>query len=101
MNNDVYESLHPDAKALLDSFCTADDSVQYAAAHEAAQGGAKGFLAGKGLSPTVLSSAEIANWKAACQPVYDEFVTNLDDLGFDGQAILDRVYELVAEYEAS
>jgi TRAP-type C4-dicarboxylate transport system substrate-binding protein len=101
MNNDVYESLHPDAKALLDSYCTVDDSVQYAKDHEAAQGGAKGFLAGKGLSPTVLSSEEIANWKAECQPVFDEFVTNLDTLGFDGQGILDRVEELVAEYEAS
>jgi len=99
MNNDVYESLHPDAKALLDSLCTADDSVQYAAAHEGAQGGAKGFLAGKGFFPTAVS--DIADWKDACEPVFTDFVTDMDDLGFDGQGILDRLEELIDEYNAS
>jgi uncharacterized repeat protein (TIGR02543 family) len=106
MNKAKYESLHPDARALLDSFCTADDSVQYAQAHEAAQAGAKGaingYRAGHGQSPIyVIPAAELENWEAACESVFDDFVTELDDLDFDGQGILDRVYELIAEYEAS
>jgi len=98
MNKDAYESLHPDAKALLDSFCTPEWSVQLAKKHEAAQGGAKGFLAGKGFFPKTVT--DIADWKAACEPVFTDFVTDMDALGFDGQGILDRLQELVDEYNA-
>jgi TRAP-type C4-dicarboxylate transport system substrate-binding protein len=100
MNRIAYEGLHPDARDVLDSHCTAADSVTLATAHSGGQTGAKGFLAGKGLFPIVLSESELDNWVAACDPVFDDFVTDLDALGFDGQGILDRVNALIAEYEA-
>jgi TRAP-type C4-dicarboxylate transport system substrate-binding protein len=100
MHREAYEGLHPDARALLDEHSTAAVSVALAAAHKAGQAGAKGFLAGKGLFPYIVPSGELDNWKAACDPVFDDFVDDLDDLGFDGQGILDRVEALIAEYEA-
>lgn len=98
MNKAKYDSLPADAKAIIDQYSTPDFAVQLSAAHEAAQGGAKGFLAGKGFFPKTVT--DLSGWAAACQPVFDDFVTDMDALGFDGQDIMDRLQELVDEYNA-
>jgi TRAP-type C4-dicarboxylate transport system substrate-binding protein len=107
MNREAYEGLHPDARALLDEHSTAAVSVALAQAHEAGQAGAKDKLENGGY-PVFgntrdiyeIPQSELDNWVAACDPVFDDFVTDLNALGFDGQGILDRVYELIDEYEA-
>jgi uncharacterized repeat protein (TIGR02543 family) len=99
MNKAKYDSLPADAKAIIDQYGTPEYAVQLTEAHDAAQGGAKGFLAGKGFFPATVS--DIADWKTACQPVFDNFVTDMDALGFDGQGIMDRLQELIDEYDAS
>jgi TRAP-type C4-dicarboxylate transport system substrate-binding protein len=104
MNRAVYEGLHPDARALLDTFCRAEKSAEYAKAHEAAQAGAKSYIndyrASHGQSPIyVLPEEELDNWKAACASVYTDWVDYMDTLTFDGQGIYDRALELIAEYE--
>ncbi len=48
-----------------------------------------------GKSFHTLTAEERAQWKAAMVPVYDKWVKNLPS-GIDGQAILDRIEELVA-----
>jgi TRAP-type C4-dicarboxylate transport system substrate-binding protein len=106
MNREVYEGLHPDARALLDTFCTAEKSVKLAKAYEAGQAdgkfGLNNYRASHGQSPIyVLPEAELDNWKDACASVYTAWIANMTALGFDGQGFYDRALELIAEYEAS
>lgn len=101
MNGEVYEGLPPDARALLDEYSTADWSTDLAAIHEAAQAGVKGYIQSPGCSSKIIEAiTDIEDWETACQDVFDNFVEDMDSLGFDGQGILDRIYELIDEYEA-
>jgi len=106
MNRAVYEDLHPDARALLDTFCTAEKSVEHALAQDAAQSKCKSaindYRASHGQPAIyVLPQAELDNWKTACANVYTDWVDHMSTLGFDGQGLYDRAVELIAEYEAS
>jgi uncharacterized repeat protein (TIGR02543 family) len=100
MNKAKYDGLPPDAKALLDSFSTAEESVALAAAHDAAQGGAKGYLMGA-LHRTIDQLTDLAAWKAATAGVKDQFIAEMDGLGFDGQGVYDEALALIAQYDAS
>jgi hypothetical protein len=50
-----------------------------------------------GKSFYTLTAADTALWKEAMAPVYAKWVENLP-AGIDGQAILDRIDELIAQY---
>ncbi len=45
-----------------------------------------------------LDDAEIARWQDAVSGIYDEWIANIDSLGYDGQAIFDKTKELIAKY---
>jgi uncharacterized repeat protein (TIGR02543 family) len=99
MNKAKYNGLPADAKAIIDQYSTADYAVELAAAHDAAQGGAKGFIQNvpPKISITVLSQAELDNWKAQTAGVADEWIDTMDGLGFNGQGLYDRALALIAQ----
>ena len=106
MNRAKYENLHPDARALLDTFCGAEESAEYAETHYACTTYYKDIVnewrAANGQQPSyVLPQEELDNWKAACASVAPDWVDYMDGLGFDGQGIYERAQELIAEYRAS
>lgn len=96
MNKAVYEGLPSEARAALDSICTPAKAVAYATAHLASQGFSKGKITA--LHPIdYLSTAELANWKAATSGVATTWVTYMNGLGFQGAAILARAQALMTE----
>jgi len=97
MNRATYEGLHPEARALLDSFCEVADSVTYADLHEAGQGFLKGQCATKVTNGIyVMGSTERDAVLAACAGVGPDWVTYVTGLGFAGQDFYDRVEDLIA-----
>jgi TRAP-type C4-dicarboxylate transport system substrate-binding protein len=98
MNKEVYDGLHPDARALLDKYSTAEWSANLAVKHEAAQAGAKGYI--QNVPPKrpiyIIPPAEIANWKTATAGVAPAWVAHMTSLGFEGQALYDRLLQLIA-----
>jgi TRAP-type C4-dicarboxylate transport system substrate-binding protein len=111
MNKAKYDGLPAEAKTLLDSFCTAQWSVNLAKAHDAAQafgiGITKGFINMPGdgkvanpRMPYILPDAELANWKTATAGIKDIWIADMNALGFDGQAMYNRAVALAAQTPA-
>jgi len=102
MNRDKYDALPDEAREWLDSCCTAQLCVDLAAAHDAAQGGAKGYI--QNVPPKipihVLVDPELAELVAATSGVAAEVIADLDLLGFDGQGLYDRALELIDDTPA-
>lgn len=100
MNREVYEGLHPDARALLDTFCTAKESVEYAGAWVTERKATvNDYRASHGQSAIyVLPQEELENWRDACASVYTEWMDYMDTFGFDGEGVHHRAVELIAEY---
>ncbi len=99
MNKDKWESLAAEQQqAFLDN-STKEKCREYNLANDTlADGPKKSFMdmaQAPGKSFHTLTAEERAQWKAAMVPVYDKWVKNLPS-GIDGQAILDRIEELVA-----
>jgi uncharacterized repeat protein (TIGR02543 family) len=99
MNKAKYDGLPAEAKTLLDSFCTAQWSVNLAKAHDAAQAGAKGYI--QGVPPKrsiyVLPQTELDKWKTATAGVKDTWIASMNALGFDGQAMYNRALQLASQ----
>ena len=97
MDRDVYEGLHPEARALLDSFCEPADSVAWATAHAAGQGFSRtqcNNIVTNGIY--VMPEEEREELLQATAGVGPDWVTYMTGLGFDGQGFWDRVQELIA-----
>jgi hypothetical protein len=45
-----------------------------------------------------IPEAQVAEWRAAAQPVYDAWIADLAGRGIDGQALIDEARRLMAEY---
>jgi TRAP-type C4-dicarboxylate transport system substrate-binding protein len=111
MNKAKYDGLPAEAKTLLDSFCTAAESLKLAKAHDAGQN--FGLLITKGIVdmpgdgkiahpifPYILPGAELANWKTATAGIKDTWIADMNALGFDGQAMYNRALALAAQTPA-
>jgi uncharacterized repeat protein (TIGR02543 family) len=96
MNKAKYDSLPADAKAIIDQYSTPEYAVQLAAAHDAAQAGAKGYLMGA-LHRTIDQLTDLSAWETATADVKDLWMAEMDALGFDGQGLYDRALELIED----
>lgn len=47
-----------------------------------------------------LDDAEIDRWRGAVSGIYDQWVGDINSLGYDGQALLDKTRELIEKYTA-
>lgn len=96
MNQDSYNNLPDDLKALID----ANSGVEVARAFGKAMD--EGDVAGLkiatdlGNSIVTLDEAETARWKAAAQPTIDQWFLDMEAQGIDGKALYERAKALVA-----
>jgi hypothetical protein len=45
-----------------------------------------------------LDDAEVARWKAAAEPVVDQWVTDMDAQDIDGAGLIDEAKQLIKKY---
>lgn len=70
------------------------------AANEMLNGDAPGraIAVGNGTSVTMLDTAEVARWKAAAQPVIEQWVAEVGKRGIDGNAAISQANALIDKH---
>lgn len=97
MNKAKYDSLPDDLRAIIDEKSGAALAGMATKIMVENDKPGRDIAVAAGNEITVLDEAEVARWKAASQPVIDRWVAQMNDNGIDGQALIDRAQELIAE----
>lgn len=95
MSQTAYEAMPDDLRAVIDANSGLETSQW--AGRIADEGDVPGrqIAVDAGNNVITLDDAEMARWKEAAQPVYDRWIEMMNDLGFDGQALVDEARALV------
>ena len=94
MNQDVYDDLPDDLRALVDA--ESGKAMSTRSASVMGNADAFGRTVAEGNAIHVLDEAEVARWIEAAQPVYDRWIARAAEEGFDGQAAIDQARALIA-----
>ena len=98
MNKDKYNALPDDLRAILDAESGEKLSKFAAQVMWDMDAGARKIAQDAGNTITVLDDAEVARWKAAAEPVVDQWVTDMDAQGIDGAGLIDEAKQLIKKY---
>lgn len=98
MNKDRYESLPDDLKKVIDDNSGVEFSVFAGGTQADSDGPARQAAADRGNNIVTLNEEETAEWKAVAQPIYDEWVADMNEKGIDGQALIDEARMLIDKY---
>jgi C4-dicarboxylate-binding protein DctP len=98
MNKDRYESLPADLQKVIDDNSGLEFSVFAGGTQADADGPARQAAVDRGNTIITVSGADIDAWRAAGQPIYDEWVADMNARGKDGQALLDEARMLIEKY---
>ena len=98
MNKQRYESLPDDLKKVIDDNSGLEFSVFAGGTQEDADGPARQIAVDRGNNIITLNEEETAAWIEASQPVYDEWVADMNSKGIDGQALIDEARMLIDKY---
>jgi TRAP-type C4-dicarboxylate transport system substrate-binding protein len=99
MNEDAYEGLPDDLKAVVDAQSGEAFSIFAGGTQADADGPARQVAVDMGNEITTIT--ETGPWRDAVQPIYDSWIADMEAQGRDGQALIDRARELMAEYDPS
>ena len=99
MNQEKYDSLPDDLKAVIDSQSGEEFSVFAGGTQADADGPARDVAEDLGNNIVTVSGADLDAWKSAVQPIYDEWVADMNSKGIDGQALIDEARALIDEYD--
>lgn len=99
MNNDSYNNLPDDLKAVMDANSGPDVAAMFGAAMDAGDIVGRGIGEASGNTIVVLDDTEKARWMTAAEPVVTEWIAEMDGIGIDGQALIDAAKALLAEHE--
>lgn len=97
MNLKKWNALPPELQQIITDVSKEYEEITAKAWEDSDISGRK-FAEGLGHEFIELSDAEAAKFKAAVQPVFDEYIKNANEKGVDGQAVFDSVKALVEKY---
>jgi TRAP-type C4-dicarboxylate transport system substrate-binding protein len=98
MNKDKYESLPDDLKKVIDDNSGLEFSIFAGGTQADADGPARQVAVDAGNNIVTLNAEETEAWREVSQPIYDEWVADMDSKGIDGQALIDEARELMDAY---
>jgi len=102
MNNEVYDSLPDDLKAVIDQNSGLDFSVFAGGVQSDADGPARALAVELGNDIITISAGEAEEkWLPLVAPIYDSWVADMAGKGIDGQALIDEARALMAEFQAN
>jgi TRAP-type C4-dicarboxylate transport system substrate-binding protein len=99
MNRDRYESLPDDLKAVIDANSGLEFSVFTGGTQADADGPAREIAVENGNNIITVSEEEAQEWFEIVEPIYEEWVADMNSKGIDGQALIDEARALMEEYE--
>ncbi|MEM7733183.1 MAG: TRAP transporter substrate-binding protein [Pseudomonadota bacterium] len=97
MNKDKWEALPDDLKAIIDAESGADFSALAGKTMQDSDGPARKLAEDAGNNIIDLTPDQIAEWKAAAGNVEANWIAEMNEKGFDGQALVDQAKALIAE----
>ncbi len=100
MNQDRYDSLPDDLKAVIDNNSGLEFSVFAGGTQQDWDAPGREMAEELGNNIVTISADEAEVWRERAMPIYERWVTDMDGRGIDAQALIDRARELMAEYEA-
>ena len=99
MNKDRYESLPADLQKVIDDNSGLEFSIFAGGTQADADGPARQLAVDRGNNIVTVSGADLDAWKAVAQPIYDEWVADMESKGIDGQALIDEARALMDAYD--
>ncbi|MCB5200808.1 TRAP-type C4-dicarboxylate transport system, substrate-binding protein [Loktanella sp. DSM 29012] len=102
MNQGVYDGLSDELKAVIDSNSGLDFSML--GADVMLDFDARGMTIAEDLGNNFIeidAATVEAEWVPAVQPIYESWVADMNERGYDGQALIDRARALMDEYKAA
>lgn len=100
MNRDSYESLPDDLKAVIDANSGVEAAALFGGAMDAGDVVGQQRAEEAGNTIIILDASETDRWRAAAEPVIDDWIAAMDDEGADGAALVERARALIAEHSA-
>ena len=98
MNKRSYDRMPDDLKAIFDTEIGVDLAANFAGVQERFDDPGRNKALEAGNTIHQLDEAEVARWEEAAQPVISRWIADMNDKGIDGQALIDRAKELIAEH---
>ena len=92
-------SLPDDLKAVIDAQSGEEFSVFAGGTQADADGPARQVAVDMGNNIVTVGGSDLDAWKAAVQPIYDEWIADMNAKGIDGQALVDEARRLIDEYD--
>ncbi|MEX0371448.1 MAG: TRAP transporter substrate-binding protein [Tateyamaria sp.] len=99
MNKDRYESLPADLQKVIDDNSGLEFSIFAGGTQADSDGPARALAVDNGNNIVTVSGADLDAWRAAAQPIYDEWVADMESKGIDGQALIDEARALMDAYD--
>ncbi|KRS15134.1 TRAP transporter substrate-binding protein [Roseovarius indicus] len=100
MNKDKYESLPDDLKAIIDEHTGEDFSAMAGKLQAGADVPSRQLAEDMGNNIIDLSPEQVAEWKEAASGSEAKWIAEMDEKGFDGQALVDQARELIEKNTA-
>ncbi|WP_238365106.1 TRAP transporter substrate-binding protein [Mesobacterium pallidum] len=98
MNKPRYDSLPDDLKKVIDDNSGMEFSVFAGGTQADADGPARQIAVDLGNNIITVEGDNMQAWRDAAQPVYEQWIAEMDKRGIDGQALIDEARGLIAEY---
>jgi len=98
MNKAKFESLPDDLKKAIDDNSGEEFSVFAGTTQANADGPARAKAEAMGNNIITLSDEEVAKWRAASQPIYEEWIADMKGRGIDGAALISEAQDLIKKY---
>jgi TRAP-type C4-dicarboxylate transport system substrate-binding protein len=98
MNREKYESLPDDLKKVIDDNSGLEFSVFAGGTQADADGPSREIAVKMGNNIITLDAAQTQEWRDLSQPVYDDWIADMDSKGKDGQALIDEAKALIQKY---
>ena len=99
MNKDKYDSMPADLQKVIDDNSGLEFSIFAGGTQEDSDGPARKLAADRGNNIVTLNAEETQVWKDAAQPIYDEWIADMQTKGIDGQALIDEARMLMEAYD--
>ncbi len=98
MNKAKWDSLPDELKQAIDANSGEEFSVFAGETMQSSDGPAREKAAAAGNNIITLNDEQVAAWRDAAQPVYDEWTADMKSKGIDGEALISEAQQLIQKY---
>lgn len=101
MHQPSYDALPDDLKAVIDANSGLEFSIFAGGTQQDYDAPGREMAEELGNNIITISADDAEVWRERSMPIYERWIADMEGRGIDGQALIDRARELMAEYEAA